>query len=101
MHLPYRSYKSVIFQLLFLAGNVHSCASGGCKMKTFVLLVVAMLIVGAHAQDGDWRARFNEVYRLNEGEVLKCIAPPFIPEREVYYRTDHRGQYQAIKEPPD
>jgi hypothetical protein len=39
-----------------------------------------------------WRQRFDEVYRLAEGEVLKRIAPPFIPERLEYYREMHGGR---------
>lgn len=49
----------------------------------------------------DWRARFDAVYSLKEGEVLKRIAPPFIPEREQYYRNEHRNQALSLPEPPD
>lgn len=31
---------------------------------------------------------FEELYRLNEGEYLRVISPPFIPEREEYYRKE-------------
>ena len=31
-----------------------------------------------------WEQRFNEVYRMADGEILKRIAPPFIPERSQY-----------------
>jgi len=31
-----------------------------------------------------WRDKFNALYRLEEGEVLRRIAPPFIPERAKY-----------------
>ncbi len=31
-----------------------------------------------------WRETFDATYRLDEGEVLKCIAPPFIPQRYRY-----------------
>jgi hypothetical protein len=37
----------------------------------------------------DWRARFAAVYRLDDGQVLKLIAPPFIPERNRYF-ADHQ-----------
>jgi hypothetical protein len=47
---------------------------------------------------GDWRKAFYEVYRLEEGQVLKRIAPPFIPEREDYYYEQSHG---AVQEPPD
>ncbi|MHC4625225.1 MAG: M56 family metallopeptidase, partial [Planctomycetota bacterium] len=50
---------------------------------------------------GDWRKAFYEVYRLEEGQVLKRIAPPFIPERAEYYRHEERSQASAVPEPPD
>jgi len=31
-----------------------------------------------------WRAAFDTTYRLDENQGLKCIAPPFIPERTQY-----------------
>jgi len=37
-----------------------------------------------------WRQRFSKVYFLEEGQVLKRIPPPFIPEREEFY---WKGQY--------
>jgi beta-lactamase regulating signal transducer with metallopeptidase domain len=47
-----------------------------------------------------WRQRFNEVYRLEEGQVLKRIAPPFIPERKDYYFDHNPDQAQAIPDGP-
>jgi hypothetical protein len=48
---------------------------------------------GAHAGDSpvaeeaaaqpDWKAGFERVYRLELGQVLKRVAPPFIPERHA------------------
>ena len=46
-----------------------------------------------------WRRKCNEVYFLEEGQVLKRIAPPFIPEREEYYRNEY--SIRDIEEPPD
>jgi protocatechuate 3,4-dioxygenase beta subunit len=37
----------------------------------------------------DWRPRFNEIYHLADGEILKRIAPPFIPERMEYCRNEY------------
>ena len=48
-----------------------------------------------------WRKAFDAVYRLDEGDVLRRIAPPFIPERLDYYRNEHAGQADAISDPPD
>ena len=44
---------------------------------------------------------FEAAYSLAEGEVLARIVPPFIPERLVYYRSQHAGQAQAIPNGPD
>jgi RNA polymerase sigma factor (sigma-70 family) len=40
----------------------------------------------------DWRARFDAVYRLDEGQVLKRIPPPFIPERTRYFDQRNLSQ---------
>lgn len=44
---------------------------------------------------------FEAAYSLAEGEVLVRIAPPFMPERLVYYRSRHSSQAQAIPKGPD
>jgi beta-lactamase regulating signal transducer with metallopeptidase domain len=49
----------------------------------------------------EWRQKFEAVYRLEEGEILKRIAPPFIPERMDYYKTDHEHQAELIPDGPD
>jgi len=49
----------------------------------------------------EWRRRFEAVYRLEEGEILKRIAPPFIPERMDYYKAEHEDQAELIPEGPD
>jgi thiol-disulfide isomerase/thioredoxin len=48
-----------------------------------------------------WERRFNEVYRLEEGQILKRISPPFIAERMDYYRNEHEYQAEAIPRGPD
>jgi hypothetical protein len=53
-------------------------------MRTLILLASILLIATTGAQE--WRQKFNEVYRLEEGQCLKRIAPPFIAERMQYYR---------------
>lgn len=35
----------------------------------------------------DWRARFNQVYGLAEGETVKHVSPPYIPERLRFMQT--------------
>ena len=49
----------------------------------------------------NWREKFNEVYKMDDGEALKRIAPPFIPERKTYYFKDHEDQARAISDPPN
>jgi beta-lactamase regulating signal transducer with metallopeptidase domain/peroxiredoxin len=48
-----------------------------------------------------WRERFDAVYRLEAGQVLKRIAPPFIAERKIFYEEEDSGQAAWIPEPPD
>ncbi|MFZ2148619.1 MAG: M56 family metallopeptidase [Sedimentisphaerales bacterium] len=47
-----------------------------------------------------WRQRFDKVYHLEEEQVLKRIAPPFIPERKDYYFEQVPDQARAIPEGP-
>ncbi len=46
-----------------------------------------------------WREKFNSIYSLNDGEVLKHIAPPFIPERREYLLSS-KGE-QAVRNDRD
>jgi beta-lactamase regulating signal transducer with metallopeptidase domain len=34
--------------------------------------------------DTEWRKVFEKAYRLEEGEVVKLVKPPFLPERQDY-----------------
>ena len=49
----------------------------------------------------EWEDKFYDVYKLKEGEVLKRISQPFIPERNDYYKNEHYYQAQTIQDPPD
>ncbi|MHC4629386.1 MAG: leucine-rich repeat domain-containing protein, partial [Planctomycetota bacterium] len=49
----------------------------------------------------EWRKRFEAVYRLEDDQVLKRIAPPFIPERRDYYLNDEKVQARHISRSPD
>ena len=55
---------------------------------------------GKSATGGDdsapWRKRFDAVYRLEPGEVVKRIAPPFIPERKQYYLATLSHQAKVL-----
>ena len=48
----------------------------------------------------NWQQKFNEVYRLDQGQILKRIAPPFIPERKEFYEQENPMQANAIPKPP-
>jgi beta-lactamase regulating signal transducer with metallopeptidase domain/peroxiredoxin/uncharacterized GH25 family protein len=51
-------------------------------------------------QDSEWKDEFYNLYGLDEVDIVKRIAPPFIPERAGYYRAEHRYQAIAIADPP-
>jgi type II secretory pathway component GspD/PulD (secretin)/beta-lactamase regulating signal transducer with metallopeptidase domain len=40
-----------------------------------------------------WQEKFYSIYSLEDGEVLKRIAPPFIPERRGYFLLIQPGRY--------
>jgi hypothetical protein len=43
------------------------------------------------AQDPNWQTVFNQIYRLDTDQVLKRIAPPFIPQRNDFYASKRSG----------
>lgn len=45
-----------------------------------------------------WRARFESVYSLVDGEILRWVRPPFIPERRNYTQELH--YYSGADNPP-
>jgi hypothetical protein len=49
----------------------------------------------------EWRQRFEAVYRLEDGQILKRISPPFIPERRDYYLNEHSFQAKSVSRSPD
>jgi hypothetical protein len=49
----------------------------------------------------DWRAKFDLVYRLDEGQILKRIPPPFTPERQRFYTSENETQASLISDAPD
>jgi len=42
-------------------------------------------LLGVEAKKPEWRVQFDKVYRLDEGEVLRYIAEPYIPERDDFF----------------
>ena len=73
------------------------------QAKTVVAVTAGVLLgVGAttlawhdYLGPDSWRHRFESVYELKSGEVLKHIAPPFIPERSEFYHQDKSQSEQA------
>jgi len=45
----------------------------------------------AVAKAEPWRQRFEAVYKLRDGEILRRAARPFIPERDEFYRREYRS----------
>ena len=67
------------------------------KAKTAVMVGIGVLLLATcatphvwyyHVGSDAWRHRFESVYRLRNGEVLKNIRPPFIPERLTFYQKE-------------
>jgi len=46
-----------------------------------------------------WRTRFDQVYSLDDGEVLRWVRYPFIPERQIY-ATQELHYYSSTDNPP-
>ena len=46
----------------------------------------------------DWRNRFDSVYSLADGEVIRWVRTPFIPERRFYTQELH--YYSGTNNPP-
>ncbi len=53
---------------------------------------------GPATPPADWRSRFDAVYSLAEGEILRWVRTPFIPERQYYTQGLH--YYSGTKSPP-
>ena len=80
------------------------------KIKTAVVTAAAVLLAAAsvtpyvwhyHFSPNAWRHRFDTVYRLKDGEVIRYVKAPFISERLTFYRTDNPDQAKAIPRGPD
>jgi hypothetical protein len=46
-------------------------------------------------------AEFDEIYSLRNDEVLRCVHPPFLPERLELYRKTRHSQAAAIPRGPE
>jgi hypothetical protein len=73
--------------------------------RTYILSLVVITV--CHAADKsdkpadtpEWQAKFEETYRLADGQNAKFLSRPFIPERDAYHAkhhpqiANHPGQY--------
>lgn len=78
----------VLVIILILAGStvmvINGLAGSGAAGPDRTQQVRAQRRQPATTVSDDWRKRFDAVYRLENGEVVKRVAPPFIPEREDF-----------------
>jgi RNA polymerase sigma factor (sigma-70 family) len=44
------------------------------------------------ASTGDWHTHFNEVYGLADGQIVKHVGPPLIPERQAFWDNEQKRQ---------
>jgi len=78
------------------------------KAKTAVVAGVVVLLAASltpyvwyyHLAPDSWRHRLEAAYRLKNGELIRHISPPYIPERLTYYQTDDPQQAKAIPAGP-
>jgi len=40
---------------------------------------------------GDWRDNFNKVYALADGQTVKLVGKPYIPERQAFWNHEQNG----------
>lgn len=60
----------------------------------------SMLGLKAESERRVWKQRFEQVYRLDEAQILKRIAPPFILERKEFLVNERRSQAQQDPQEP-
>ncbi|UCG55907.1 MAG: TlpA family protein disulfide reductase [Phycisphaerales bacterium] len=55
-------------------------------------------LLGAQAAKPQWRVRFDEVYRLADGELLRHIPGPYMPERSdfFFYQFSRWGWFSSL-----
>jgi len=81
------------------------------KAKTAIVIGAGILLAATatpfiwhHYWGPDsWKRRFDAVYKLKAGEVVRYIAPPFIPERAEYYHktAEWSDSAKSIRTSPD
>jgi uncharacterized protein (TIGR03435 family) len=81
------------------------------KAKTAIVAGVGMLLATGAAVPvweynfgkNSWEHRFDSAYKLQRGEIVRYIKPPFVSARADFYHTypDLRMQAQTNPKPPD
>jgi thiol-disulfide isomerase/thioredoxin len=74
--------------------------SGKVHPSDLELIEQLKQMLGVEDKKSAWRQQFNKVYHLEQGQVLKRIAPPFIPQRRDYYVDEESCQASLISKPP-
>jgi thiol-disulfide isomerase/thioredoxin len=75
-------------------GNVVRRLDNGPSVPDNNVAAISKLL-GVDAKRPPWQDRFNEVYGLAPGEVLRHVKPPFIPERDKFITRETRGEGSA------
>jgi RNA polymerase sigma factor (sigma-70 family) len=75
-------------------GNVARRLDNGPSVPDDNVAAISRLL-GIDVERPPWQARFDEVYGLAPGEVLRHVKPPFIPERDKFITREIRGEGSA------
>ncbi len=71
------------------------CYILGSESQKFIAELTGLL--GTQRKTPDWEVPLNAVYGLAEGELLKCVRQPFMPERRIF-QTQCRARRGPIIE---
>ena len=71
-------------------GNVARQLDNGPSVPDRNVAAISKLL-GVEGRRPPWQDRFNEVYGLAPGEVLRHVKPPFIPERDKFITREISG----------
>ena len=78
--------------LLLSAGAVVGYKVTRPSQPQVVIIGPAASTSPAPVPDSAWRERFNNVYELAEGQKVKFVAEPLIPERQSFWDNEQRRQ---------
>ena len=62
--------------------------------------IASLLSITVESEQPVWKQQFEQVYHLEDGQILKRIAPPFIPERREYFVNERTSQAEEYPEGP-